>query len=111
MCLMPGDRLAVGTRRGEILIVDGVFDEVPDPRYSVFATGLDEVFGLGYRDGSFWVTQQTEVSRITDTDGDGRADRFDTLSDVWGFEHYHEFSWGSAPDENGDVWEAPVGPA
>lgn len=104
MCLMPGDRLAVGTRRGEILIVDGVFDEVPDPRYSVFATGLDEVFGLGYRDGSFWVTQQTEVSRITDTDGDGRADRFDTLSDVWGFEHYHEFSWGSAPDENGDVW-------
>lgn len=104
MCVLDDGRLAIGTRRGEILIADGVFDELPRPRFHTFAAGLDEVFGLGYRDGSFFVTQQSEVSRITDTDGDGRADRFDTLSDVWGFEHYHEFSWGSAPDANGDVW-------
>ncbi len=109
MCLLPDDsglpgQLAIGTRRGEILIVDGAFDELPDLRFHRFAAGLDEVFGLGWRDGSFWATQQSEVSRITDTDGDQRADRFDTLSDVWGFEHYHEFSWGSAPDERGDVW-------
>ncbi len=100
----PDGRLAVGTRRGEILLVTGAFDKRPHLRFQRFAEGLDEVFGLGYRDGSFYVTQQSEVSRITDVDGDGRADRFETLSDEWGFENYHEFSWGSRPDSDGCVW-------
>ena len=93
-------------RRGEILLVSGAFDQVPKPRVQRFASGLDEVFGLGYRDGAFYATQQTELTRITDRDGDGRADRFETLSDVWGFEHYHEFAWGSPVAEDGSVWVA-----
>ena len=104
MCPLPDDRLAIGTRRGEILIVDGAFDELPEPRFHRFAEGLDEVLGLGYRDGAFYATQQTEVTRITDVDGDGRADRFDNLSDVWGFAHYHEFAWGSGVQPDGSVW-------
>lgn len=104
MCLLPDDELAIGTRRGEILIVSGAFDELPELRIETFASGLDEVFGIGVRDGAFYVTQQTEVTRVVDRDGDGRADRFENLSDVWGFENYHEFAWGSAPDANGDVW-------
>ena len=83
MCILPDDRLAVGTRRGEILVLDGVFAEIPDPRIQVFAQGLDEVLGLGYRDGAFYAMQQTELTRITDRDGDGRADRFENQSDVW----------------------------
>jgi hypothetical protein len=104
MCIVPDGRLAIGTRRGEILLVDGAFEDLPALRIERFAEGLDEVFGLGFHDGAFHVTQQTEVTRISDRDGDGRADRFENLSDVWGFGHYHEFSWGSAPDQNGDVW-------
>jgi hypothetical protein len=103
-CLLPNGRLAVGTRRGEILLLDGVFDERPAPRVHVFAQGLDEVLGLGVRDGAFYATQQTELTRITDRDGDGRADRFETLSDVWGFAHYHEFAWGSPPTPSGSVF-------
>jgi len=106
MCLLPDDRLALGTRRGEILIVTGAFEPLPNIRVQRFASGLDEVFGLGFRDGAFYATQQTEVSRISDRDGDGRADRFETLSDVWGFEHYHEFSWGSPVAADGSVWVA-----
>ena len=102
--VLPDGRLAIGTRRGNIWLVDGAFDKRPRPRFHLFASGLDEVFGLGYRDGAFYVTQQSEVTRITDRNNDGRADRFETLGDVWGFEHYHEFSWGSRPDRNGDIW-------
>ena len=76
----------------------GMYDSGPDV--------VDEVFGLGYRDGAFFVTQQAEVTRITDRDGDGRADRFETLSDVWGFRHYHEFAFGSKPDKEGNIWVA-----
>ncbi|MEE3055415.1 MAG: hypothetical protein VYB34_16910 [Planctomycetota bacterium] len=102
--LLPDGRLAIGTRRGEILLVSGAFDRRPKLRVERFASGLDEVFGLGYRDGAFYATQQAEVTRIRDVDGDGRADVFDTLSDKWGFGNYHEFSWGSEPDPDGNIW-------
>src|SRR5690606_38424077 len=52
------------------------------------------------------VMQQTEVTRITDTDGDERADQFETLSDEWGFANYHEFAFGSDLDEDGNMWVA-----
>ena len=79
---------------------------IRSPSFKKFASGLDEIFGMAYRDGSFYVTQQTEVTRITDLDGDGRADRFDTLSDAWGFRNYHEFAFGSKPDDDGNIWVA-----
>ena len=105
--VMPDQKqLAIATRRGDIFMVDGVFDQHPEPRFRKFASGLDEVFGMAYRDGALLVTQQTEVTRITDQDGDGRADRFDTLSDKWGFRHYHEFAFGSKPDQDGNIWVA-----
>ena len=104
MCPLPDGRLAIGTRRGEILIVDGAFDPLPRPTFHRFAEGLDEVLGLGCRDGAFYATQQTELTRVTDLDGDGRADRFDTLSDAWGFAHYHEFAWGSGVQPDGSVY-------
>lgn len=103
MCLLPDGRLALGTRRGEILLVSGAFDPLPDVKVQRFASGLDEVFGLGYRDGAFYAMQQSEVTCIRDRDGDGRADRFETLSDVWGFENYHEFGWGSPVQADGSV--------
>lgn len=105
--VMPDQRqLAVATRRGDIFLVDGAFDKYPEPTFKKFASGLDEVFGMAYRDGSFYLTQQTEVTRVTDTNGDGRADQFETLSDAWGFRHYHEFSFGSKPDADGNIWVA-----
>ena len=104
--ILPDGRLAIGTRRGEIWLVEGAFTKYPQPEFHAFASGLDEVLGLGYRDGSFWITQQTEVTRVTDRDGDDRADAFETISDAWGFNHYHEFAFGSKPDAEGNVWVA-----
>ncbi len=104
LCPLPDDRLAVGTRRGEILILSGAFDALPNVHVQRYASGLDEVFGLGYRDGAFYAMQQSELTRISDRDGDGRADRFETLSDAWGFANYHEFGWGSPVQPDGSVW-------
>ncbi len=105
--VMPdGNQLAIATRRGDIFLVEGAFEKNPEPKYKKWASGLDEIFGMAYRDGSFYLTQQTEVTRATDTDNDGRADRFETLSDQWGFRDYHEFAFGSKPDAEGNVWVA-----
>lgn len=104
--VLPDDRLAIGTRRGDVLLVSGAFDKNPQPRFERFASGLDEVLGLSYKDGAFYVTQQTEVTKITDNNGDGRADRFETLSDAWGFRNYHEFAFGSKLDPDGNIWVA-----
>ncbi|MDB4331861.1 hypothetical protein OAA27_02200 [bacterium] len=106
MEVMPDGKLAIGTRRGDLLLVDGAFDEHPLASYHRYASGLDEIMGLAYRDEAFYVTQQTEVTKITDQDNDGRGDHFKTLSDVWGFRNYHEFSFGSKPDRDGNLWVA-----
>lgn len=100
---MPDGRVAVGTRHGDIVLVSGVDEEKPEPTYETFATGLDEIFGLEPIDGGLLVTQSCELTRVTDSDGDGRADRFDAVSAEWGYEHYHEYAFGTGPDANGDV--------
>ena len=65
-CALPNGKLAIGTRRGEILIVSGAFEPLPKPTVHRFASGLDEILGLGHKDGVFYATQQTEVTAIAD---------------------------------------------
>lgn len=102
---LPDGRIAIGTRRGDIFFVEGLSDEYPRPTYHRFAAGLDELLGLSLgKDGALYATHATELTRITDTNSDGRADRFDTVNDSWGFGHYHEFAMGSKPDAEGNIW-------
>ncbi|MBI1370056.1 MAG: hypothetical protein GC162_15555 [Planctomycetes bacterium] len=102
--VLPDGRLAIGTRRGEIYLVTGAFASNERPTYHLYASGLDEIHGLDYRDGAFYIMQQTEVTRITDTDHDDRGDLFETLSDNWGFDAYHEFGFSSDLDAEGNIW-------
>jgi hypothetical protein len=46
--LMPDNRLAVGTRRGDIFFVKGIDEDKPRPQFHQFADGLDEIFGLAH---------------------------------------------------------------
>jgi len=103
---LPDKRVAVGTRYGEIYIIEGVDEKKPNPKYHLFATGLDEIFGLAYKDNAFYVTQSCELTRITDTDSDGKADRFETVSDTWGYANYHEYAFGSKFDKEGNLYVA-----
>ncbi len=101
---LPDGRIAVGTRRGEIYFVTGLESDPPQPRWKLFANGLTEVFGLAWRDGILYATQQAELTRVLDTDGDGRADRFETVSDAWAWGGEHEFTFGSGFDRDGAIW-------
>lgn len=110
---LPDDRLAVGTRRGEVWIVE--HPEADEPKWSRFAHGLHEVLGLAWKDdasageggGWLYVTHRPEVSRLADRDGDGVADRFETVADGWGVSgDYHEYAFGSKFDPQGNIWVA-----
>jgi glucose/arabinose dehydrogenase len=105
---MPDGRLAVSTRRGEIyLIANPEAVDLTMARFTRFAHGLHEVLGLAYRDGWLYVTQRGELSRIKDSDGDGKADLFETVSDAWEINgDYHEYAFGSKFDRDGYLWVA-----
>lgn len=104
--VLPDGRLAVGTRRGDIYFVKGAFDSPPRPEYRLFATGQDEIFSLAWRDGAMTAVSFGEVTRISDVDGDGVADRYDTLTNNWGYAEGHEFAFGSKHDPDGNLWVA-----
>ncbi len=104
--VLPDGRLAVGTRRGDIYFIKGVFDSPPQPDYHLFASGQDEIFSLAWKDGAMTTTSFGEVSRISDLDGDGVADRFETLANNWGYAEGHEFAFASKHDPEGNIWVA-----
>lgn len=106
LAIAPEGKLAVSTRRGEIyLIEEPLADDLKRAKFSRFAHGLHEVLGLAYRDGWLYVTQRGELSRIKDGDGDGKADVYETVTDVWGINgDYHEYAFGSPFDRDGNLW-------
>jgi hypothetical protein len=104
--VLPDGRLAVGTRRGDIYFVKGAFDSPPKPEFQLFASGQDEIFSLSWKDGAMTSTSWGEVTRVTDIDGDGVADNYDTLTSNWGYAEGHEFAFASKPDPSGNIWVA-----
>ena len=104
--ILPDGRLAVGTRRGDIYFIKGAFESPPNPEYHLFASGQDEIFSLAWKDGAMTATSWSEVMRISDTKGDGVADRYETLSNNWGYAEGHEFAFASKHDPEGNIWLA-----
>jgi len=106
--LMPDGRLAVATRRGEIYMVSKPFSGKPKQiRFKRFAHGLHEVLGLAVKGNDLYATQRDELTRLHDSDGDGRADLFATVNDDWAISgDYHEYAFGSRFDREGNIWVA-----
>lgn len=104
--LLPDGKLAISTRRGDIYFLDKPFSQTgKDAKFSLFARGLHEVLGIAAKDGWIYATHRPEVSRLKDDDGDGRADRIETVSDGWGINgDYHEYAFGSKFDKDGNIW-------
>lgn len=98
---LPDGDIAVSTRRGEVWIIENPYMKNGQyPNFRKFASGLHEILGLAYKDGSLYMAQRGELTRLEDTDGDGRADVFETVYQWPLSGHYHEYSYGPkiAPD-------------
>lgn len=101
---VPGKRLLVTTRRGEIWWVDGAYDSDPKPKFTLFASGLHEPLGIiAAPQGGYYVAQRQELTRIEDRDGDGRADRFETIAKLPISGSYHEYAFGPVLAPNGNL--------
>ena len=102
---MPDGRLGVCTRRGEVWVIENPYQlDGTQPSYTLFASGLHEALGLAYREGSFYCCQRGELTKLTDTDADGKADIYESVAswDLSG--NYHEYSYGPVFDKNGDMY-------
>ena len=95
-------RLYAAFRRGYIYSFDPGTN-----RWRRFAEGLHTPLGIAKGDGpgEFLVAQVPELTRVTDTDLDGTADLFETVSDGWGLSgNYHEFIAGPVRDSEGKLY-------
>ncbi|RPD42173.1 hypothetical protein EG028_06655 [Chitinophaga barathri] len=98
LTLLPNGDLGVATRRGDVFIVENPTSR--RPFFRKFASGLHEILGLAYKNGSLYCAQRGELTRLEDTNMDGKADVYETVY-AWPISgHYHEYSFGPklAPD-------------
>jgi mono/diheme cytochrome c family protein len=100
--IAPSGTLVIATRYGEIWMrgtgANGVWRR--------FAQGLDEPMGLvADSERVVYVAHRPELLRLTDGNGDGRADTFDALGAKWGQTiNYHEFFFGLRRDKAGNFY-------
>ena len=101
LTFLPDGRLAACFHRGEVYTYNPKTKE-----WKLFADGLHEPLGIVAEDDkTLVVMQRPELTRLRDTDGDGEADHYQTISDDFGMTgNYHEFAFGPARDKAGNYF-------
>lgn len=102
---LPDGRIAVCTRRGDVWIVENAYMEGgTSPRFKLFASGLHEPLGLSYKDNALYTAQRGELTKLIDTNGDDKADVYETIY-AWPLSgHYHEYSYGPKFGPDGSMF-------
>ena len=102
---LPDGRIAVATRRGDVWIVESPYMQTGStPKFTLFASGLHEALGLLYKDGALYTAQRGELTKLQDTNGDGKADVYETVH-AWPLSgHYHEYSFGPKLSDDGSFF-------
>jgi hypothetical protein len=81
---------------------------IRDGEWSLFAEGIFDSLGVCIEDDHgdrVVISQKPELTRLIDSNGDGRADRYDTLCDDFGFHsNYHEYMHGPVRDAAGNYY-------
>lgn len=79
-----------------------------DGYWSLFTESTFEALGVHIEDdhgNTIVVAHKPELTRIRDTNGDGRADDFATMTDDYGLHgNYHEYTHGPVRDEEGNYY-------
>lgn len=105
MVTLPDGRIALSTRRGDVWIVENPYmANGAVPKYRLFASGLHESLGLAYYQNALYTAQRGELTKLKDTNGDGKADVYETIY-AWPLSgHYHEYSYGPKIAEDGSMF-------
>ena len=106
LAFLPDGTLLASTRRGRIWKIEDALAEDPSQaRFHLWAEGLQEGLGLATVGEEVYVLQRGELSKISDTDADGLADRVETIANEWGLSgNYHEFAFGLPRDAEGNFY-------
>jgi hypothetical protein len=105
MTMLSDGRLMIATRLGDIFIVEGADGPMERAQFKLWASGLSHPLGLEEHNGWIYTAQRAELTRMRDTNGDGRADVFETVSDRWEISgNYHEYNFGPVLDRDGYMW-------
>lgn len=101
--VLPDGRVIAAFHRGEVQVFDPA-----SKSWSPFAEGLHEPLGLLVESpSSILVMQRAELTRLKDSDGDGKADVYETVFDGFGMTgNYHEFAFGPAKGPDGSLYIA-----
>jgi hypothetical protein len=100
---MPDGRLVACFHLGEVMMYN------PKTKiWKKFAEGLHDPLGvMAISNTEILVMQRPELTRIKDTDNDGQADSYETVTDDFGLSgNYHEFAFGPVKDKEGNVFIA-----
>ncbi|MEQ9306745.1 MAG: hypothetical protein RJQ14_22715, partial [Marinoscillum sp.] len=105
MTTLPDGRVALSTRRGDVWVVENPYMANGSvPMFTLFASGLHESLGLAYYQNALYTSQRGELTKLQDTNGDGRADVYETIY-AWPLSgHYHEYSYGPKIDADGSMY-------
>lgn len=101
IAFLPDGRLVACFLRGEVMIYSPETKE-----WKLFAEGLHEPLGvLPVSESEILVMQKPELTRLKDTDGDGQADLYQTVTDDFGMAgNYHEWTYGPVKDRDGNLF-------
>ena len=81
---------------------------IRNDKWTKFAEGTYECLGVWIEDDKgdqFVVMQKPELTRMKDSNGDGRGDSFETVCDDYGFHgNYHEYAHGPVRDKEGNYY-------
>ncbi|MFH5884473.1 plastocyanin/azurin family copper-binding protein [Halalkalibaculum sp. DA3122] len=103
--LQPSGDLIVTTRYGEIwLIEDPYMAESVSPSFTKIASGLHTPLGISSKNGKYYVAQRTELTELSDTDGDDIIDRFRTFCTFTKSGNYCEYVHGPIVLPDGSFW-------
>jgi azurin/glucose/arabinose dehydrogenase len=104
LAALPDGRLAVSTRRGEVWVISNPYmANNARPHFTRFAQGLHEPLGLAYKNGALYLSQRSELTRLQDTNGDGKADLFESVY-AWPLSgNYHEYAYGPVIQPDGSM--------
>ncbi|EDM25381.1 probable large, multifunctional secreted protein [Lentisphaera araneosa HTCC2155] len=101
LAFMPDGRLAVSFNYGKIFTYNPKTNE-----WKLFAEGLHLPLGMvAINNHELMVMQRPELTRIIDSNKDGRADTYLKFYDDFGLSgNYHEFNFGPVRDKDGNFY-------